>query len=108
MKLASDEAVRLVPGTTSDVRIMTSGGNLPLAVRLVASEPPPGIVVEDFGLLADGFILKLRTGESAPAGLEGNLVIEGWMPPKAKPGKKAGRPYPVGALPAIPFIIATP
>ena len=41
----------------------------------------------------------------------GNLIIEGWMHPEPKPGKgkkRASRPYIVGVLPPIPFVVHSP
>ena len=111
MEVDSDGPARLVPGSTADVRVTTSGRPLPLALRLVASEPPPGIVVEDFGVVSDGFVLKLRAEKTAQPGLTGNLIIEGWMHPEPKPGKgkkRASRPYIVGVLPPIPFVVHSP
>ena len=108
MEIESPGPIRLVPGSTSDVRIRTEGPGLPLAVRLAASGPPPGIVVEDFGLLADGFVLKIRAEVSTEVGLTGNLIVEGWMHPEAKKGGRKPRPYLAAVLPAIPFVVTSP
>ena len=84
----------------------TQGGNLPQNVSLVASEPPPGVSVEGVKILSDGFVLKLRTDKTAEAGATGNLIFEGWVTPKPKPGRKA-RPYMAGFLPAVPFAVGS-
>lgn len=42
-------------------------------------------------ILSDSFVLKLRTAQSAEAGVTGNLIFEGWITQEPKPGKKARR-----------------
>lgn len=108
LSLEIDGPVLLTPGASVDVRVLAREGSLPMSMRINASDPPAGITVKSSGMLSDGFVLTLQADQSLKPGPAGNLIVEGWMQPAARKGKRAPRPQLMGVLPPIPFVTEPP
>jgi len=113
---AGDTPVRIQPGRPAAVRIAVSGGPFFKRVfpdlRWILSDPPEGIALKRASLSPDGFTLQLSADPAkVKPGLRGNLIVEVFLN-QAVPGSQgkpaARRRVPVGALPAIPFEVASP
>ena len=106
--LELDGPLVLEPGQSVDVRVLAREGALPASMKISANDAPEGVTVSSSGMLSDGFMLTIEADKTLKPGQAGNLIVESWMQPAAKKGRKAPRLQPTGMLPPIPFVTETP
>ena len=107
-KLASDKPVRLAAGSTTSVALLVPRSRLTDELHLTLNEPPEGVAIQGISGARDGLAILVRADPKAKPGVKGNLIVDAFMErPEADKKKKnaAGRRFPIGTLPAIPFEI---
>ena len=107
-KVVADQPVKLAAGGATPIKVMAPLGRFQGELRVVLSEPPEGITIQDSSPVQDGIAFSLRADPAkVKSGLKGNLIVEAFLertvdPSQPKSKKSKGR-VSLGALPAIPF-----
>ena len=109
--LQPEGTVRIPLGGTAQVQVNTPPRPILQNVRLVLSDPPKGISLQDLAVVPDGlqFALKAEAGE---VGHRDNLIVQAFLEVEGK--QQGGKPAKqkqrneLGPLPAIPIEIVQP
>lgn len=107
--------VKLSAGGSTEIRITGVGQVVINRVKLVLSEGPDGVTLQEVKVDGADLVVVLRAdAQKAKAGLRGNLIFGAFLEPvnrqTAPPGQRpaAQRRAAVGNLPAIPFETVKP
>ena len=112
IRLVGARPVRLPLDGTAEVRLRGPRRPAGVVVQLELDDPPAGITIESVthARLDTVVVLRADAAEAEP-GLEGNLIIAGFLELAAKSGvtgrESRKRRLPLGTLPAIPFEIVS-
>lgn len=111
VRLSSPDPVSLCSGGKAEVEVRYPKGALPQNLRLQLNAPPDGVSLEGLEGTPTGFRFRLALKNDAlPPGHEDNLIVEALatVNAKTKAGKEETKEVLLGALPAIPFLVAEP
>ncbi|MGA2853786.1 MAG: PPC domain-containing protein [Verrucomicrobiota bacterium] len=110
IKILSATPVKIPAGGTARVRVATPGNNFSNRFELELSGAPAGISIQSVSPVEGGMEIMLECAETnTPSVTAGNLIVN--VLPKIAPATPAAtrpknqRRNPVGALPAIPFVV---
>jgi hypothetical protein len=111
LRIAGSLPVRIPAGGTARVEIAGPARSLAERLRLELDGAPEGITIQKVAPSRGGAELVLRADASkVQPGLRGNLIVN-LLPVNRSPAARSGKPPgnqrrpPIGALPAIPFVI---
>ena len=111
LKILSATPVRMPPGGTARIEVSLPGPRIAERAQFELSNPPEGITIRNVSPVRDGVEIVLQTDAAkVKPGLEGNLIINGYVPRLAETNATKlkvnnNQRMPLGALPAIPFEI---
>ncbi|MCC6489223.1 MAG: PPC domain-containing protein [Candidatus Hydrogenedentes bacterium] len=110
VRLVSGETVRIAPGGSAEIQVLTPKSPLLAGVQLELRDPPAGVSLDAVAPTQGGLAFSVRADASAAkVGLADNLIVEafGAPPAESKGGKgpSAKRRPSLGYLPAIPIEI---
>ena len=106
VKLLTETPIRIPAGGTAKVRIGLMPRTLLAGGKLELRKPGAGIGLEAVADSREGveLLLSAEAGKAKP-GLKGSLQIKAVPTKPAKAGKRKAAPWPIPALPPIPFEI---
>src|SRR5208282_3029997 len=112
LKILSATPVRMPPGGTARIEVDLPGPRIAERAQFELSNPPEGITIQNASPVRDRVEIVLQTDAAkVKPGLQGNLIINGYVPRLAETNvakQKANnnQRLPLDTLRAIPFEIA--
>ncbi len=109
--LAQEGPVRIPLGGTAQVTVNTPPRPMLQNIRLVLSDPPKGVSLQDVAVVPEGIRFTLKA-EAREAGYADNLIVQAFLEVEGekqdgKPAKQKQR-NELGPLPAVPIEIVQP